>query len=61
LELIDSDAGAYGVRMVKLEDSLIAKKYGHRNPPGMGFFRKGEYIKYEGKFTKFYIILSIYY
>ncbi len=36
-------------KMVKLNDPLMAKKYGHRDPPGLGFFRKGNYVKYDGK------------
>jgi hypothetical protein len=49
LELIDDEALEYGVKMVKLDDPLMAKKYGHREPPGLGYFRKGNYIKYDGK------------
>ena len=49
LELIDDEAAQYGVKLVKLDDPLMAKKYGHRDPPGLGFFRKGNYIKYDGK------------
>ena len=48
LELIDDEATQYGVRMVKIADPLMSKKYGHRSPPGLGFFRKGNYIKYDG-------------
>ncbi len=48
LELIDDEASEYGVRLVKLNDPLMAKKYGHRLPPGLGYFRHGNYIKYEG-------------
>jgi len=48
LELIDDEASQYGVRMVKLNDPLMSKKYGHRAPPGLGFFRKGNYIKFDG-------------
>jgi len=48
LELIDDEASQYGVRMVKLDDPLMSKKYGHRTPPGLGFFRKGNYIKFDG-------------
>jgi len=48
LELIDDEAAQYGVRMVKLDDPLMSKKYGHRTPPGLGFFRKGNYIKFDG-------------
>ena len=36
-------------RMVKISDPLMSKKYGHRTPPGLGFFRKGNYIKFDGK------------
>ena len=49
LELIDDEASQYGVKLVKLDDPLMAKKYGHRDPPGLGFFRKGNYVKYDGK------------
>ena len=48
LELIDDEAAEFGVRMVKIDDPLMAKKYGHRNPPGLGYFRQGNYIKYDG-------------
>ncbi len=37
-------------RMVKISDPLMSKKYGHRTPPGLGFFRKGNYLKFDGKF-----------
>lgn len=48
LELVDDEASDFGVRMVKIDDSLMAKKYGHRTPPGLGYFRQGNYIKYDG-------------
>ena len=48
LELIDDEALLYGVKMVKIDDPLMSKKYGHRQPPGLGLFRKGDYIKFEG-------------
>ena len=48
LELIDDEAAEYEVKMVKIDDPLMAKKYGHREPPGLGFFRQGNFIKYEG-------------
>jgi hypothetical protein len=37
LELIDDEAHEFGVRMVKIDDALMAKKYGHRQPPGTLF------------------------
>jgi hypothetical protein len=48
-------------RMVKISDPLMSKKYGHRTPPGLGFFRKGNYLKFDGK-LEFFIIkyLSLY-
>ena len=49
LELIDDEAAQFGVRMVKIDDPLMAKKYGHRIPPGLGYFRKGNYIKFDGE------------
>ena len=48
LELIDDEASQYGVRLVKINDPLMSKKYGHRTPPGLGFFRKGNYVKFDG-------------
>ena len=48
LELIDDEASQYDVKLVKIDDPLMAKKYGHRDPPGLGYFRKGNYIKYDG-------------
>ena len=52
LELIDDEALLYGVKMVKIDDPLMSKKYGHRQPPGLGLFRKGDYIKFEGCSSK---------
>jgi len=48
LELIDDEAALYEVHMVKIFDPLMSKKYGHRSPPGLGYFRKGNYVKFEG-------------
>ncbi|MCL4136770.1 UNVERIFIED_CONTAM: hypothetical protein GTU68_030034 [Idotea baltica] len=48
LEKIDDEAAEYGIQMVKMNDRLMAKKYGFRNPPGMVYFRKGKHINYEG-------------
>ena len=48
LEKIDDEAAEFGIQMVKMNDRLMAKKYGFRNPPGLVYFRKGKYIKYEG-------------
>lgn len=50
LELIDDEALEFGVRIVKIADQLMAKKYGHRIPPGLGYFRQGNYLKYDGRF-----------
>ncbi|KAF2367458.1 Thioredoxin domain [Trinorchestia longiramus] len=48
LEKIDDEAADFGVHLVKMNDRLMAKKYGFRNPPGLVYFRKGKHIKYEG-------------
>ncbi|CAG0892261.1 unnamed protein product [Darwinula stevensoni] len=48
LETIDDDASEYGIEIVKMQDSLVAKKYGWRNPPGLTYFRKGKALKYDG-------------
>lgn len=41
LELIDDEAAEYGIKVVKTDDRLMAKKYGYRKPPGITYFRKG--------------------
>ncbi|XP_044259668.1 uncharacterized protein LOC123008112 isoform X4 [Tribolium madens] len=48
LELIDDEAAEYGIKIVKMRDRLMAKKYGFRDPPGITYFRKGKPIKYDG-------------
>lgn len=49
LEKIDDEAAEYGIQMVKMNDRLMAKKYGFRNPPGLVYFRKAKHIKYDGE------------
>ena len=44
LELIDDEAAEYEVKIVKIDDPLMAKKHGFRDPPGLGFFRKGIFL-----------------
>ncbi|KAK7069268.1 hypothetical protein SK128_025944 [Halocaridina rubra] len=51
LEKIDDEAAEYGIQVVKMNDRLMAKKYGFRNPPGLVYFRKGKHIKYEGLYV----------
>ncbi|CAK9820795.1 Protein disulfide-isomerase A5 [Anthophora plagiata] len=48
VELIDDEAGEYGIKIVRMKDRLMAKKYGFRNPPGITYFRKGKNINYDG-------------
>ncbi|XP_056632332.1 uncharacterized protein LOC130442335 isoform X1 [Diorhabda sublineata] len=48
IELIDDEASEYGIKIVKMKDRLMAKKYGFRNPPGITYFRKGKPINYDG-------------
>uniref|UniRef100_A0AAR5Q4R2 Thioredoxin domain-containing protein n=1 Tax=Dendroctonus ponderosae TaxID=77166 RepID=A0AAR5Q4R2_DENPD len=48
IELIDDEASEYGIKIVKMKDKLMAKKYGYRNPPGVTYFRKGKDINYDG-------------
>lgn len=49
LETIDDEAADFGVHLVKMNDRLMAKKYGFRYPPGLVYFRKGKHLKYEGE------------
>ncbi|XP_018568275.1 uncharacterized protein LOC108908653 isoform X1 [Anoplophora glabripennis] len=48
IELIDDEAAEYGIKIVKMKDRLMAKKYGWRDPPGITYFRKGKPINYDG-------------
>ncbi|XP_012535508.2 uncharacterized protein LOC105836192 isoform X2 [Monomorium pharaonis] len=48
IELIDDEAAEYGIKVVRMKDRLMAKKYGFRNPPGITYFRKGKNINYDG-------------
>lgn len=48
MELIDDEAAEYGIKIVKMKDRLMAKKYGFREPPGITYFRKGKAINYDG-------------
>ncbi|KAL0110127.1 hypothetical protein PUN28_013635 [Cardiocondyla obscurior] len=48
IELIDDEAAEYGIKIVRMKDRLMAKKYGFRNPPGITYFRKGKNINYDG-------------
>ncbi|XP_031337168.1 uncharacterized protein LOC116166353 isoform X2 [Photinus pyralis] len=48
IELIDDEAAEYGIKIVKMKDRLMAKKYGFRDPPGLSYFRKGKVINYDG-------------
>ncbi|XP_043221613.1 uncharacterized protein LOC122381465 isoform X22 [Amphibalanus amphitrite] len=48
MEMIDDEAAEYGIRFVKINDKLMAKKYGFRDPPGLAYFRKGKHIKFDG-------------
>ena len=44
IELIDDEAAEYGIKIVKANDDLMAKKFGFRNRPGLTYFRKGNKI-----------------
>lgn len=48
IELIDDEAAEYGIKIVRMKDRLMAKKYGFRDPPGITYFRKGKNINYDG-------------
>ena len=48
LEKIDDDCADYDVGLVKINDQLIAKKYGIRQTPGLVYFRRGKHIRFDG-------------
>ena len=55
LEKIDDEADAAGIKLVKIEDSNLAKKYGIFALPGLLFFKKNEEkdpVIYAGVFLK---------
>ncbi len=49
LELIDEEVHQYGPLLVKCDDYLMSKKYGHRSTPALVFFRHGKILHFEGK------------
>ena len=58
IELIDDEAGEYGIRIVKFSDDLMAKKFGYRNRPGITYFRKGfNYMNSTGTVLKKKLII----
>ena len=48
LELIDEEVSQYGSLLVKCDDHLMAKKFGHRTTPALVFFRHGKVLHFEG-------------
>jgi len=48
LEKIDDECEGFEIEFVKIDDPLIAKKYGIRNPPGLVYFRHGKPMKFTG-------------
>lgn len=48
LELIDLEVLEYGPLLVKCDDYLMSKKYGHRSTPALVFFRHGKILHFEG-------------
>lgn len=48
LELIDEEVAQYGSLLVKCDDHLMAKKFGHRSTPALVFFRHGKVLHFEG-------------
>lgn len=59
VEMIDEEVAQYGVLLVKCDDYLMAKKYGHRSTPALVYFRHGKLLHFEGThfFCKDYMIL----
>lgn len=54
LELIDMEVQEYGTLLVKCDDYLMSKKYGHRSTPALVFFRHGKILHFEGGTRSFY-------
>jgi len=48
VEMIDEEVAQYGVLLVKCDDYLMAKKYGHRSTPALVYFRHGKLLHFEG-------------
>ena len=53
IELVDEEVFEYGILLVKCDDYLMAKKYGHRTTPALVLFRHGKVTHFEGSRLSF--------
>jgi hypothetical protein len=49
LENIDDECDRYGIQMVKIMDTQLAKRYGIKTFPALVYFRNGNPLLYDGK------------
>lgn len=48
LENIDDECDAYGIQMVKIHDSTVAKRYSIKTYPALVYFRNGNPLLFDG-------------
>lgn len=48
LEHIDDECDIYGIHMVKINDIVLAKRYGIRTFPALMYFRNGNPLLFDG-------------
>lgn len=48
LENIDDDTDLYGIHMVKIQDTSLAKRYGIKTFPALVYFRNGNPLIFDG-------------
>ena len=51
LERVDDECDVYGIHMVKIQDPQLAKRYSIKTFPAMVYFRNGNPLLFEGKWT----------
>ena len=48
---IDDECDAYGIHMVRINDPQLAKRYGIKTYPSLVYFRNGNPLTYDGKYS----------
>ena len=51
---LDDECDAYGIHMVRINDPPLAKRYGIKTYPSIVYFRNGNPLTYDGKYSLIY-------
>ena len=46
---VDDECDGFGIQMVKLQDPVLAKRYGIKTFPSLVYFRNGNPLTFDGK------------